>query len=74
VPDIGLADVTRLVEEHVTKEFAKIKTKSSMTVEMLHGGEPWVVSLVPVRDRSMLTRLHRLIPTCVAFEQLRTAG
>nr|BAK07062.1 predicted protein [Hordeum vulgare subsp. vulgare] len=42
VPDIGLEEVTKLVTDYVNAEFAKIKTKSSMSVEMLHGGEPWV--------------------------------
>ncbi|GHJ85713.1 hypothetical protein NliqN6_2115 [Naganishia liquefaciens] len=42
VPNLTLNEVTKLVCDYVNAEFAKIKTKSKMTVEMLHGGEPWV--------------------------------
>ncbi|KAJ9127814.1 hypothetical protein QFC24_000097 [Naganishia onofrii] len=42
VPNLTLAGVTKLVCDYVNAEFAKIKTKSKMTVEMVHGGEPWV--------------------------------
>lgn len=40
------AKTTELVLDYVKKEFAKIKTKSKMNVELMHGGEPWVVSVV----------------------------
>ncbi|KAJ9097379.1 hypothetical protein QFC19_006849 [Naganishia cerealis] len=42
VPNLTLDAVTKLVCDYVNAEFAKIKTKSKMTVEMVHGGEPWV--------------------------------
>ncbi|KAJ9108763.1 hypothetical protein QFC21_000083 [Naganishia friedmannii] len=42
VPNLTLAGVTKLVYDYVNAEFAKIKTKSKMSVEMVHGGEPWV--------------------------------
>jgi hypothetical protein len=45
VPNLTLEEVTKLVCDYVNAEFAKINTKSKMTVEMVHGGEPWVVSL-----------------------------
>lgn len=44
VPNLTLDEVTKLVCDYVNAEFAKINTKSKMTVEMVHGGEPWVVS------------------------------
>lgn len=44
VPDMTVDKVTELVCKYVEDEFAKIKTKNKMTVEMVHGGEPWVVS------------------------------
>lgn len=43
MPNLTLDEVTKLVCDYVNAEFAKINTKSKMTVEMLHGGEPWVV-------------------------------
>lgn len=46
MPNLTLAEVTKLVCDYVNAEFAKIKTKSKMTVEMVHGGEPWVVSFI----------------------------
>lgn len=42
VPDMTTEKTTELVIDYVKKEFAKIKTKSKMTVELMHGGEPWV--------------------------------
>jgi acetylornithine deacetylase/succinyl-diaminopimelate desuccinylase-like protein len=47
VPNLTLEEVTKLVCDYVNAEFAKINTKSKMTVEMVHGGEPWVVSADP---------------------------
>lgn len=48
VPDMTVDKVTELVCKYVEDEFAKIKTKNKMTVEMVHGGEPWVVSAEPI--------------------------
>lgn len=42
--------VTELVCKYVEDEFAKIQTKNKMSVEMVHGGEPWVVSCRPSVD------------------------
>lgn len=36
------AKTTECVLDYVNKEWAKMDTKNKMTVEMLHGGEPWV--------------------------------
>jgi hypothetical protein len=34
--------VTECVLKYVNDEFAKINTKCKMTVELMHGGEPWM--------------------------------
>ena len=36
------AKVTECVLKYVNDEFAKINTKCKMSVEMVHGGEPWM--------------------------------
>jgi hypothetical protein len=42
VPDMTTAKVTECVLKYVKEEFAKIDTKCKMSVEMVHGGEPWM--------------------------------
>lgn len=42
VPDMTTAKVTECVLKFVKEEFAKIDTKCKMSVEMVHGGEPWM--------------------------------
>lgn len=41
VPNMTVDKTAEIVCDYINKEFAKIKTKNKMTVEMLHGGEPW---------------------------------
>jgi Cys-Gly metallodipeptidase DUG1 len=40
------AKVSELVINYLNDEFNKLGSKNKMTCEMVHGGEPWVVSLL----------------------------
>ncbi|KAH7101198.1 CNDP dipeptidase [Auriculariales sp. MPI-PUGE-AT-0066] len=42
VPDQTPENVTKLVEQYLQFEFTKLNSKNKMTVELLHGGKPWV--------------------------------
>lgn len=44
VPDMEPADVDKLVFDHVNKEFAKLGSKNTMKVELMHDGKWWVAS------------------------------
>lgn len=45
VPDQTPEAIEVLVKDYLTKEFAKLGSKNTLNIEMLHGGKPWVASL-----------------------------
>ncbi|GAA5946373.1 hypothetical protein JCM3775_004771 [Rhodotorula graminis] len=45
VPDLEPEEVGKLVEKYLKDEFAKLNSKNTLKVEMLHGGKPWVTSI-----------------------------
>ena len=45
MPPQTVENVTPLVIEYIQGEFAKLNSKSKLTVELLNGGEPWVASI-----------------------------
>ncbi|KFY71980.1 hypothetical protein V499_07875 [Pseudogymnoascus sp. VKM F-103] len=44
VPNMESEDVTRLVKEYVTDVFAKLKSKNTLDVSLMHDGKWWVAS------------------------------
>jgi hypothetical protein len=42
VPPQTPENVTPLVEKYINEEFAKLGSKSKMTIEYFHGGKPWL--------------------------------
>ncbi|GAA5996516.1 metallodipeptidase [Rhodotorula paludigena] len=45
VPDLDPDEVGELVTKYLQDEFAKLGSKNTLKVEMLHGGKPWVASI-----------------------------
>jgi len=42
VPNMTPENVNTLVLRHLQEEFAKLRTKSTLKIESLHGGKPWL--------------------------------
>jgi Cys-Gly metallodipeptidase DUG1 len=42
VPDQTPENITTLVEAYLKAEFAKLNSKNTFSVELLHGGKPWM--------------------------------
>lgn len=44
VPNMESEDVTRLVKDYINSEFAKLGSKNTLNVELMHDGKWWVAS------------------------------
>jgi Cys-Gly metallodipeptidase DUG1 len=44
VPNQNVKTVTSLIIKYLDEEFKKLDTKTKMILEVVGGGEPWVVS------------------------------